>query len=86
MRNLAYFFAFALVIIRCYGLAVEYAGRLGKCQVIGQSMKITVAFGLLNVDCLEKESFPFHVHKQHSHFPLTWCNFCLPDFKAAALV
>ena len=86
MRNLAALLCLALAIIRCYGLAVEYARRLRECQVIGHSVKITVAFGLLHIDCLEKESFPLHVHKQGSHFPLTWCNFCLPDFKAAPLV
>ena len=84
MRNWQPFFASA--IIRYDGLAVEYARRFCKCQVIGHSMKITVAFGLLHIDCLEKESFSFHVHKQDSHFPMTWCNFCLPDFKAAPLV
>ena len=31
-------------------------------------MKLTVAFGLLHIDCLEKESFPFHVQARQSIF------------------
>ncbi len=57
---------FALAIIRYDALAFEYARRLRKCQVIGDSVKITVAFSLLHIHCLEKKSFPFHVHKQGS--------------------
>ncbi|SRR6266567_746503 len=49
-------------------------------------MEVTVVFGLSYADCLEEESFAFHVHIQGSNFPVTWCNFCLPKLKLTPFI
>ena len=62
----------ALAIVRYNDLSVEYARGFSKCHVIRHSMEVGVVFGLLLPDCLEQEGFPFHLHVQGSHFPVTW--------------
>jgi hypothetical protein len=60
----------ALAIVRVNDLSIEHARRLSQCQVIGHWVEVAVVFGFVHADCLEEESFPFHVHTQDSHFPV----------------
>src|ERR1017187_6754938 len=77
---------FLLAVLRYNDLPAENVSRLSKGQVIGHWLEITAGFGLLHVDCLEEESFSFHVHSHGSHFPMARRNFGLPDLKMAPLV
>src|ERR1017187_2056323 len=54
---------FLLAVLRYNDLPAENVSGLSKGQVIGHSLEVTAGFGLLHVDCLEEESFSFHVHR-----------------------
>src|SRR5271157_703976 len=75
-----------LAILSYNDLPAEYVSGLSKCQVIGHSLEVAAGLSLLHVDCLEEESFSFHVHSHDCHSPVARCNFCLPDLKMASLV
>ena len=74
---------FRLAVLRYNDLPAENVSRLSKGQVIGHWLEITAGFGLLHVDCLEEESFSFHVHRSTRPLwvsrriwtsrPATWC-------------
>ena len=76
----------ALAIVGYDYLLVENVRGLAKCQVIRHPMEVAVVLGYLDSDCLEEQSFAFHVHVQGSHLPVSRYNFRLPNLKSAPSV
>src|SRR5579872_2103775 len=75
-----------LAIIRYNYVFVEYVRGLSKRQIIGHLVEIPTIFPLLHPDTLEKEGLACHLHNHGCHIPVAWDNFCLPNFKVAALL